>query len=257
MRIRYLLSFLFVLICFKTEALEYMDVNSPTIDTLINVPSKQNTICDTINIRIVCTCDNPHTDNDNYTPCDGIDILTLLINSFNNWLTWANLFIALIAVLITIVGIIGFRNFTEIKSGYEEEKGQIKEFKEQINKTANELEKRNGVIERTQILSNQYLQRVNEWMYSNAYAIAETTATSGNPKQGQNLMHKSWLNYNLMKLFLTKDKHEIDSYINYIKSQGGKEEIDHLQFIVNNEPDEYKRNKASEAIGYIKGRITS
>lgn len=41
-----------------------------------------------------------------------------------------------------------------------------------------------------------------------------------------------------------------------IKTKGGIEVIEYLQFIVDNDIDKYKRDKASEAIGYIKGRFS-
>lgn len=169
----------------------------------------------------------------------------------NNLYTRDNIIIASVSLVLLLFGFIGLRSIKERIEDFKKEIDAEKQFRNEAEK----LNKKFEEIEKVQTLNNQYLQKINQWMLSNAYSIADIPG--GNTTIGRDMMEKSILNYYLMKLYLSNDKHEIDGCINYIKNKGGENEIEHLQFIVDNDPDKYKCDKTSMAIGYIKGRISS
>jgi hypothetical protein len=189
-------------------------------------------------------CDYLHVDDMSYS--DGISTLTLVTEAIDDMFNRANTFFTIISIAIALavalMGFFGFRSIDKVKAKAEEEL-----------KLINDQNKRYDVIEKAQALNNQYLQRVNQWMLKNAYSIANING--GKSVQSQNLMEESMLYYYLMKLYLSKDQHEINGCIDYIKTKGSIEVIEHLQFIVDNDTDKDKIEKASKAIGYIQGRI--
>ena len=230
MRIRYSMVILFALaICINAIASnERAAAQSQTISISI----------DTLN-------------NGSFPSSEETSALTALINTINNLYTRDNIIIACVSLVMLLFGFIGLRSIKERIDDFKKEIDSEKELRD----AAAKLNKKYEEIEKVQTLNNQYLQKINQWMLANAYSIADTPG--GNTTQGRDLMGKSILNYYLMKLFLSRDKHEIDGCINYIKTKGGKDEIEHLQFIVDNDTDKYKSDRASEAIGYIQGRISS
>lgn len=230
MRIRYSMVILFALaICINAIASnERAAAQSQTISISI----------DTLN-------------NGSFPSSEETSALTALINTINNLYTRDNIIIACVSLVMLLFGFIGLRSIKERIDDFKKEIDSEKELRD----AAEKLNKKYEEIEKVQTLNNQYLQKINQWMLANAYSIADTPG--GNTTQGRDLMGKSILNYYLMKLFLSRDKHEIDGCINYIKTKGGKDEIEHLQFIVDNDTDKYKSDRASEAIGYIQGRISS
>lgn len=169
----------------------------------------------------------------------------------NNLYTRDNIIIASVSLVLLLFGFIGLRSIKERIEDFKKEIDAEKQFRNEAEK----LNKKFEEIEKEQTLNNQYLQKINQWMLNNAYSMADTPG--GDTTQGRDLMGKSILNYYLMKLYLSNDKHEIDGCNSYIKNKGGENEIEHLQFIVDNDPDKHKRDRASEAVGYIKGRISS
>lgn len=230
MRIRYSMVILFALaICINAIASnERAAAQSQTISISI----------DTLN-------------NGSFPSSEETSALTALINTINNLYTRDNIIIACVSLVMLLFGFIGLRSIKERIDDFKKEIDSEKELRD----AAEKLNKKYEEIEKVQTLNNQYLQKINQWMLANAYSIADTPG--GNTTQGRDLMGKSILNYYLMKLFLSRDKHEIDGCINYIKTKGGKDEIEHLQFIVDNDIDKYKRDRASGAIGYIQGRVSS
>lgn len=230
MKTRYSIIILFLLaICINTTATNVSDtVQSQTISVSI----------DTLN-------------NGSFPSSEETSALTVLINTINNLYTRDNIIIASVSLVLLLFGFIGLRSIKERIEDFKKEIDGEKQFRNEAEK----LNKKFEEIEKEQTLNNQYLQKINQWMLNNAYSMADTPG--GDTTQGRDLMGKSILNYYLMKLYLSNDKHEIDGCINYIKNKGGENEIEHLQFIVDNDPDKYKCDKTSMAIGYIQGRISS
>ena len=189
--------------------------------------------------------------NSSFPSSEETSALTALINTINNLYTRDNIIIASVSLVILMFGYMGYRSMNERIEGFKNEIDAEKELRDEAEK----MNKKYEEIVKVQTLNSQYLQKINQWMLANTYAIADTPGINTN--HSRNLMEKSMLNYYLMKLFLSNDIHEIDGSINYIKTKGGKEEIEHLRFIVDNDSDKYRCDKAGEAIGYIQGRISS
>lgn len=179
---------------------------------------------------------------------DGVSTLTLVINTINNLYTRENLFIAMMALVVALIGFFGFRSFKSARENLDNTSLKIKEETEK-------LKRKNEEIEKVQLLNNQYMKSINEWMLHTVRSVAEVAG--GDTDTGKNMLAQSHVNYYLMKLFLTTNQQEIDACINYIKTQAEEDVIEHLQFIVDNDINEYKKQKAAEAIGYIRGRITN
>ena len=256
-RFLFIVLVLFAL-CFKLEAQSRI-VLASSGDTIMVVCVETETLRDSAQTQSSCLYRNHNKVDSSFSHSDKISILTLATNTVNNVLTEFNNLFAMVTIIVGIitmfVAIVGLWGFHNIRKEVNDNRENVNKKIEAWEKEAEKLKKKNEEIEKVQILNNQYLQKINQWMLANAYSIADTPG--GNTTQGRDMMRKSILNYYLMKLFLSRDKHEIDGCINYIKTKGGKDEIEHLQFIVDNDTDKYKSDRASEAIGYIQGRISS
>ncbi len=88
-------------------------------------------------------------------------------------------------------------------------------------------------------------------MYENTNNIAQVNSS----EYAKNSMNKAFLNFYLIKLHLCDDKPGINECISRIKYKGGEDEIEALQLIVDNDMNKYKKEKAIEAIGYIRARL--
>ena len=239
--------FLFVLFALivmghKIEAKNDTILTSPG-DTIIILRVEAEVLKDSVQVQPNCSCiDSNRVTSPNSYP-DDVSALTLAVNSANNVLTGETILVGILTLLVAILGLFGYRRF-------------IKKVDE-AKKAAEDLKKKNEKIEKIQSLNNQYLQSINQRILNNADAIAEAIGER-NLERGKYLKEKSMVNYYLMKLYLSTDKTdktEIDDCINYIKTQCSEEIINHLQFIIDNDPYKYKKNKASEAIGYIRARV--
>ena len=261
MRIRYLFVLLaLTVVCNKTVALNDTVLVTKG-DTLLLICLNTEDQKDSAHIHppYQCKATNDSASSSSYP--DDVSALTLAVNTVNNVLDDMNTLFTVVTILISIitlfVAVVGLFGFHDMKN-------EIKNYKEEINmelatwKTeTDKLKKKNEAIEKVQTLNNQYLQKINQWMLTNAYSYAAADVPGGTSTQGRDLMEKSILNYYLMKFYLSKDRHEIDGCINYIKEKGGEEVIEYLQYVVDNDLDEYKSSRANIAIGYIKGRLAS
>lgn len=253
MKTKYLYALLILcLFCIKADAKNDTILTSP--DTIVVCHTKDITNAPLSSQQTCLSEDSKKVDSSEMHP-DDISALTLAVNTVNDVLSDMNtlftvvtIILSVITVLVAIVGLLGVH---DIKKDVEKHKDNVSIKIDNLIGEAKTLKRRNEAIEKVQNLNNQYLQKVNQWMLKNAYSIANTNG--GKSVQSQNLMKESMLYYYMMKLLLSKNHHEIDGCINYIKTKGTLNEIEHLQFIVDNDPDKYKRDKASEAIGYIRG----
>lgn len=262
MKTWYLLVFALLFVCYKTEAFNDTIMVSPD-DTLLLVCIKAETNLYPVQVQHAFSYEDSNKVVCSISQADDISALTLAVNTVNNAMTDMNnlftvvtIIIGVVTLLVAVVGLLGFHDVRKDVNEHKKKVNiEIDVWRDTWKKETEILNKKNEKLERIQSLNNQYSQRLSTWILSNTYAIAE--AKGGSTEQGRKLMEKSILNYYLMKLYLSKDKHEIDGCINYIKMKGGKEEIEHLQFIVDNDLDKDKINKASKAIGYIQGRLSS
>ena len=226
---------------FRAAAKSNVVMISPS-DTLIVVSIKSGTIMDSAQQQPICLSEDLNNRVDSSAPnSDIVSALTFAVNSANNVLTGETIVVGILTLLVAYVGLFEYHRIIR-----------------KVNETQNEariLKEKNKEIEKFQSLYKQYMQCINTWILENADAIAE--ANGADSKYGHYLKNKSSINHNLMKLYLSTDETEIGKCISYIKTKGGKEEITYLQFIVDNDLNKYKRDKASEAIGYIRGRLMS
>lgn len=255
MKTRYI--FVLILLCFNVKVLGEIITASPG-DTIIVVNQGADALTDSLQDPYPCIYEDTII-NISSSHSDDVATLTLAVNTVNNALSDMNTLFTVVTIIISIitvlVAVIGLFGIHDLRKEVNEHKKETNIKIGAWNTESERLKKQNEKIEKAQTLNNQYLQKVNQWMLDNAYAIADSQGTNTN--QSRNLMEKSMLNYYLMKLYLSNDIHEIDGCINYIKTKGGKEEIEHLRFVVDNDSDKYRCDKAGEAIGYIQGRISS
>lgn len=267
MKTRYLFVLLaLILMDFRAEATNGT-IRIYPYDTLLVVCTETNHQNNSVQVQLSCLCDKSHICDMSYS--DGISTLEYVRNEIDGMINDAILILTIISIFIAlaipIAGFFGFHSIGKVKTEIIKDVNEHKtKVEKELEKSQNEIEnwkneakilkKKNETIEKVQNLNNQYLQKVNQWMLNNAYTIANTDG--GKSAQSQNLMEESMLNYYLMKLYLSKDQHEINGCIDYIKTKGGTEVIEHLKFIVDNDTDKYKRDKTSEAIGYIRGRFS-
>lgn len=246
--------FTLAIICFRAKASNDTIIKLPN-DTLVVVCAESDCLNDSIQIQSNCMRDNIHVSDLSYS--DGISTLTLVIEAIEDMFNRVNIYVTIISVIIALAGFFGIGSIKskikKLEKSIQDTKDEAKKSMLELKEEASKLKIENVAIEKVQTLNNQYIQKVNQWMLYNAYTIANTIG--GESIQSRNLMEESMLNYYLMKLYLSKDQHEINGCINYIKTKGGIEVIEHLQFIVDNDTDKDKIEKASKAIGYIQGRI--
>lgn len=233
----------FILVLITLLVVFYKEANSNTVltssgDTQMVASLNEDTLFDT-GQQQACIWEDSYRVGSSKSNSDEVSAFTLAANTVNNGFTVVTEVVGILTLVVALFGLFGY---LELK------KKVAKAIKE-----AKILKEKNENIEKKQILNNQYLQKINEWILDNADTIAETNGSGS--ELGKNLKNKSMINYNMMKLYLSTDEKEILECFNYIKMKGTLNEIDPLQFIVDNDPNKYKSDKASEAIGYIRARI--
>ena len=265
MKTRYLFSLIvWMAVCINVEAKNDTIKVFPNDTILVTCAEVAHPNGSSI-VQSAYMCDNTRG-NEFFSCSDGVSILTLVENAINNLYARDNLIVAIISLTVVVMGFWGVRSFKtareELSDITKEQGSLIERYGNEVNQTiatlneeAKNLKEKYEEIEKKQSLNNQYMQRINQWMLYNANAIAETAG--GGSNTSRDLMAQSQVYYYLMKLFLTDDQHGIDGCINFIKTKAGQEEIEHLKFIVDNDTNVYKKQKAGEAIGYIRGRITN
>ena len=235
--ISFFISLILFVVCYKAEA-KSDTVLTSIGDTLIVIGLNSANSLDSIQQQPTCLQDNYNKTDKANLHSDDISALTLAVNTVNNGFTVVTIVVGIVTLIVAIAGLFGYRSI-------------IKKVDKTIYEAKN-LKKRNEKIEKTQTLNNQYMQSINRWILDNANDIAE--AKGPDSISGKELKNKSMINYYLMKLYLSSDETNIEQCINYIKNQGDANVIKDLQFIVDNDPDKKKSNKASEAIGFIRGK---
>ncbi|MCQ2337725.1 MAG: hypothetical protein MJ001_02200 [Paludibacteraceae bacterium] len=218
---------------------------------------------------------NCQTDTSVAVQSERVSELTLVVNGINNILTSTNnimtLWALVVSILTLLVAVVGL-------FGYHELKKEINIYKEKIDDcqgTTKEIKDNHNQIMKTQSLSNLYMQEINKLMYKCLFDIAQlndslytrisslVSSTESEYKTENsdfNFVKNSTEIINLIfyqiRLLLTDEKTVIDDCIKYIKQRGNKDEIETLQLIVDNDTDKYKKERVSEAIGYIRGRLS-
>lgn len=245
--------------CFST--IDTTNVENQKADTLVVVDS--NTVI------VECCCDKECKKDCPDTPSDPMSVLSLIVNFMNNNMFYISLYLTILTIILTFAEYLGIKSADryevkiqskidifekELVRYGQETDTKIAEYSKKIDdclKTTEEIKKNHEKIENKQSLSNLYMQRINQWMYENTNNIAQISGSDS----AKNSMNKAFLNFYLIKLHLCDDKTGIDECISRIKYKGGEDEIEALQLIVDNDMNKYKKEKAIEAIGYIRASL--
>lgn len=203
------------------------------------------------------------------------DNISTLINTLNNAITIQNNNIDILAIIVTFFGIIiavvGF-------FGYDGLKKEIKEYKTDITNSINYKEKelQNKIKEidklkdsiddetkriedilKSQLYQSLYLQEINKYLFLITNSLVDNN--NNDPKSIQTIRESLYNKYHIIKLFLPWSDDITDGtradFI-YLQNRGTKEDIDDLEIIANNDPNENKRNLALETIGHIRAKVT-
>lgn len=207
-------------------------------------------------------------------PSDVVSLITLIVNDFNNVLSEINNSFALISIIIGIfgllIGVLGILGFSNLKNDYRElKKGlaeQISDQNTEIRERIREIEglrtnieaRSNEIvgIQNWQNYQNQYLQRINQYLFSITNSIVDSNG--GDDEIASDIRKILYNQYYVVKTFFPWSDSPIDgteAAFRYLKVNGTEENIIDLQFIADNDPDERKRNMARETIGYISARL--
>ena len=215
----------------------------------------------------------PDTNNVGFEhPSEVVSLITLIVNDFNNVLSEINNSFTLISIIIGIfgllIGVLGILGFSNLKTDYRELK---KGLAEQICEQNNKIQKKNNEID--EILSSvkesanllkqhnyqiEYLQRINQSLFSITNSVVDSNG--GNDETASSIRNSLYNQYYIVKAFLPWSDSPTDgteAAFRYLQVQGTKDNIDDLQFIANNDPDERKKKIAGETIGFIRARYDS
>ena len=216
------------------------------------------------------------SNNNSSSLSDSLSFTTALINSLNNTisveekhLAAMDIIITILAVILTIIGFIGIKGMNDYKK---ETNNELKEYKECINididklkvvhqRKIDEINRLKASVEdktqeikdilKKQEYQNQYLQRINSYLFS----VTNSIVDSKDPNEPQtSIIRKSLYNqYHIIKLYLpwTEGDDGTEADFMYLKANGTKDNIDDLQYIADKDPDERKRKLAIETIGFI------
>lgn len=203
------------------------------------------------------------------------DNISTLITTLNNAISIQNNNIDILAIIVTFFGIIiavvGF-------FGYNGLKNEIKEYKDDITNSIKDKEKalqnkineidalKNSVgdetkriedILKSQLYQNLYLQEINKYLFLITNSLVDNN--NNDPKSIQAIRESLYNKYHIIKLFLPWSEditNGTKADFMYLQNRGTKENIEDLEIIANNDPDENKRKLALETIGHIRAKVT-
>ena len=265
--------------CPTNSSLDDLGFDMPSSDfTNINPSLSDNPSISTNSPSI--STDTPSINNDSIIPdtnsqssdfpSDVVSLITLIVNDFNNVLSEINNSFALISIIIGIfgllIGVLGILGFSNLKTDYRVLK---KELAEQICEQNNKIQKKNNEIdeilssvkESTNLLKQhnyqiEYLQRINQSLFSITNSVVDSNG--GNDETASSIRNSLYNQYYIVKVFLPWSDSPTDgteAAFRYLQVNGTIDNIDDLQFIADNDPDERKRKMALETIGYIRARF--
>lgn len=155
------------------------------------------------------------------------------------------------------------RNFNDYKREINERvdviKTEVFNKIEEINRLDKSVYEKTKEIEnlaKIQESQNQYIQRINLYLFSITNTVVDNL--SDNDEKAKGIRKILYQEYYIVKAFLPwSDSREdgTEAAFRYLQHNGTKEQIEDLQFISDNDTDERKRNIALETIGYIRARL--
>lgn len=273
MKTRIIFSILFV-VFINVKGLAIKDIE----DTI-------NHTCYSQTLNAVDTSVIFQTDSSNKQSCS---FQTNPSNQDDNWLNRTSVFVAIIGIIIGVFTTMAGYIFSARKESIDLCIDSIKEhvdriekdnmgFKKDITKTVDEVkrelmnkieeinlikcsvdQKANEIecLAKKQEFQNNYLQRINQYLFSITNSVVDSYG--GNDETASSIRNSLYNQYYIVKLFLPWSDSPIDgteAAFRYLQVNGTIDNIDDLQFIANNDPDERKRKMAIETIGFIKARL--
>lgn len=263
-----IISLLVVLLCSVS-----ISMAAPAADTCENIPLSVGDSTLSVGESISGATHSKPTNT--LTTSDSISIFTLVVNAFNNALTNENnklsiiaIAIAILTIIITlfgvvagIMGIIQFRllkvSINENTKRVGEELSIIEKLKEEVNKNLPSIERLDKGIK----YQNKCTEKINLYLYKITNTIVDNYDNGGpgspssTPTNSKHVRETLLHDYNMVVLFLPYSKRETEAAFDYIAAYKTLDDINDLEEIANTDPDERKRNRAREVIGYIRGRL--
>lgn len=205
---------------------------------------------------------------------DVISLITFIVNDFNNILSEINNSFSLISIIVGVfgllIGVLGILGFSNLKNDYRElKKGLAEQISDQnetvqekideMNRLSDDIETRTNVISEIrnqQGFQNQYLMRINQYLFSITNSVVDNLGDDNERARG--IRESLYRQYYIVKAFLPWSDSREDGTVavfSYLQNNGTIDQIDDLQFIADNDPDERKRKIALETIGYIRARL--
>lgn len=187
-------------------------------------------------------------------------------NSFSNQNDNFALYSIIIAVFGIFVGVIitlSTTLFTTRKEGIKEfmksAEKELRDKVEEINRIRDKVEEKTNEVDNLtnrQAFQNQYLTRINQYLFSITNSVVDSYG--GDNETATGIRHRLYNHYYIVKVFLPWSDSPTDgteAVFRYLQVNGKEENINDLQCIVENDPDERKRKMALETIGFIKARL--
>jgi cell division protein FtsB len=172
---------------------------------------------------------------------DVVNGLTLAVNAINNIQTWSAVMIAILTLIVAIFGFIGYFRISHVlKSNV----AQVQKKIEEINAKEQEF---NNCISQTKA-QEKYIYKTNECFLDALDKIAnQITDTTNASFILRDMLH----NYHITNLYSAEDKF---AALADLEVNGTREDIEHLEYVSNNDSDEYNKSWAREIIGIIRHR---
>lgn len=255
MKLRFIISILFI-VCINTKMFAIVSIEN----AIYQENNKQ--IVDTANATSMCQIDISKD-------CGGLSRTSLFDQKSRN-LTLYSIIVAVFGIIVGVITSMAIavhnnhrEDIKELKREVAEriksQDNQIQEGIDEINRIRSDVETRTNEIERMQSQQNyqiQYLERINQYLFSITNSIIDING--GNDETVLAIRNSLCNQYYIVKTFLPWSDGPVDSTqaaFMYLQFNGTKDNIDDLQFIADNDPDERKRRMAQETIGYIRARL--
>lgn len=176
-------------------------------------------------------------------------------STHNNMTSFIAIAVALIAVAVALIGQHKSNQVDQIKKDFDSLRN------DELQSIQNELHGLNHSLEIEKQLTarlSQVLQRNNESLYNSFKIVVKENKSF-------NLSKIIMLNYHINRLYIsclcydneTATSIDLFDTFSYLKENGRKEDIKHLDYVSQNHPNETNRKLARDVIGNIQGRPDS
>lgn len=234
----------------------------------VNLTSQAETIYNDSTLQNLHYGESGHGDTPSIS--EWISILTLTVNDINNLITAENnliaaesnrlnlftIIISIVALMVTIGVWFWYKKTIKLRN-------DIKSTKNDLEKTIEKIQQ--DIVKQREEISNQHTctlkttEKINGYLFKITNTVVDTydnsTSPDGMPPDPESIRESLYHDYYMVALFLPYSEKETEAAFDYIGEQGFRGDIGDLEEIANTDPDERKRNRAREVIGYIRGRL--